>query len=166
MCGVARIKCEVISGYAKGYGYKPGDEIGRGETNHAWNAVEIEGQWFLVDSTWAAGSINSSNRFEKSFSNFYFLTDPEKFIVSHFPQDPKWQLLNDQINLSEFKMLVKPSKSFYEQGLSLVNYKEAVINADGEVEIQFKAPENLIFTGGLVRRNTRLEDKYIFFELI
>jgi transglutaminase/protease-like cytokinesis protein 3 len=33
---------------------------------------------------------------------FYFITDPEDHIYQHFPDDPKWQLLECPITLTEF----------------------------------------------------------------
>jgi transglutaminase/protease-like cytokinesis protein 3 len=65
-------------------------------SDHAWNAVKINGKWQLIDITWAAGIVNSAtNKFEQHFNDVYFLTDPDKFFLNHFPDDEKW-LLTDK----------------------------------------------------------------------
>ena len=50
-----------ISGYGKGYGYVPGKNFS-GPANHAWNAVKINGSWYLMDSTWGAGYVSGDKK--------------------------------------------------------------------------------------------------------
>src|SRR5690606_9728125 len=45
-----------ILGYAKGFTYRPGASTRK--PNHSWLAVGIDGEWRLVDPTWASGFIN------------------------------------------------------------------------------------------------------------
>jgi hypothetical protein len=101
MANKAGIMCIKITGYAKGYGYKPGD-IFSGNPNHAWNAVKLDNQWYLIDVTWSAGYI-SDKVFVFNFNDRYFLTSPDIFILDHFPLDPKWQLLEDPIDIIDFE---------------------------------------------------------------
>jgi len=54
----AGLYCVVLTGYAKGKDFKPGDSF-KGESNHSWNAVYIDDNWHLVDTKWA--SITHSN---------------------------------------------------------------------------------------------------------
>jgi len=55
------------------------------------------------------------------FDDFYFLTDPEEFIDSHFPDDEKWQLLDMPIALEEFERRVFKTSAFFTLGLRLTN---------------------------------------------
>ncbi len=71
---------------------------GRG---HAWNAVNIADQWFLIDATWDAGHVNGST-FTKQYEANYFMTPPEVFAATHMPDDPKWQLLDKPLVPGEF----------------------------------------------------------------
>lgn len=48
ICDNAKIKCVIIEGYAKGYGYN-GERLT--EINHAWNSVKIYDKWESIDST-------------------------------------------------------------------------------------------------------------------
>ena len=72
--------------------------------NHAWNAVKIYDRWYLLDVTWASGSAIDLSRHQRKLDlNSYFLTEPRKFIQTHLPEDPSWQLLENKISLSDFE---------------------------------------------------------------
>ena len=62
---------------------------------HAWNGIKINEKWMLVDSTWGM-----SNDLE--VSDYYFNIDPKKFIITHFPENSKWQLLKKPLSLDDF----------------------------------------------------------------
>lgn len=49
----AGLYCVVLTGFAKGLDYRPGDKFKGSEYNHSWNVVFIDDQWYLVDSHWA-----------------------------------------------------------------------------------------------------------------
>jgi len=52
-------------------------------SHHAWNAVQIENKWYVLDVTWDENKKKSTN---------YFLIDPQYFYQSHIPHNPKWKL--------------------------------------------------------------------------
>lgn len=70
---------------------------------HAWNAIKLNDKWILVDTTWGTSE-------EKETSEFYFNIKPELSIITHYPEDIKWQLLKEPISLEEFNnsQFVKP----------------------------------------------------------
>ena len=68
---------ENIIGYSKGYGFNPENPITG--TDHEWNAVKINEDWCLIDTTWGAGSI-SNGVFKPSYLEYYLCTPPEQFI--------------------------------------------------------------------------------------
>lgn len=109
ICGYAGLYCVVLTGYAKGKDFRPGDSF-KGESNHSWNAVHIDDNWHLVDTKWAAMARSNNNSSMSVEDDFYFLTDPEHFIYSHWPHQTEWQFLQRKISLSEFEELpfVKP----------------------------------------------------------
>ncbi|WP_422107217.1 transglutaminase domain-containing protein [Winogradskyella sp.] len=91
----ANIECEIV----QGYGRVSTTNI---ETldlpNHSWNAVKLNGKWYLCDPTWASGIPNpKTNRFYFNYNDGFFLADPRLFAVNHFPIDSKWWLLEDNI---------------------------------------------------------------------
>lgn len=62
---------------------------------HTWNACKINDEWLIVDTTWA-------QQFESNVPDFYFDISPEKLIITHFPSESKWQLLEKPLTLIEF----------------------------------------------------------------
>ena len=88
------VKSEIVSGYIR-------DErnhfidLESDEFRHAWNAILINGKWMLVDTTWG-----TSNQYETS--EYYFNMNPELAILTHFPKEKKWQLLEKPLSLDEF----------------------------------------------------------------
>jgi hypothetical protein len=93
MCGYAGIQCSVVPGYVKTEPY----ELGKmGPLDHAWNAVVIDGNYYFLDATWAAGGVTVNkkgklNGFVKDFDPYYWLTPLDKFSRNHFPKDSIWQ---------------------------------------------------------------------------
>lgn len=136
--GLSAVK---ITGYTKGYSYAPGRRPS-GE-NHSWNAVRIDGTWFLLDPTWGAGSI-STRGFHKKFEPFFFFTPPEQLIWSHLPADPRWQLLEPPVSAEEFyeRVLLKPA--FFRNRMRLVSHTRAVIAAGDGLRLQLIVPAEVL----------------------
>lgn len=57
----------------------------------------------------------------RRFDDFYFLTDPEEFIYTHFPDEERWQLLEAPIPLEEFEKRVFKTSAFFTMGLRLLH---------------------------------------------
>ena len=79
------------------------NDIGRKntQTNHAWNMVEIDGKWRLVDATWGQGYFDFSKKIAvKEFKPYYFDTDPKYFFAKHYPDSGTY--LNDKIDKDAF----------------------------------------------------------------
>jgi hypothetical protein len=72
------------------------------DEGHQWNAVRIDGVWRLLDISFMASGAGNSRQGRGRPIDFYFLTPPEKLIFSHFPRDPKWQLLSTPLSRREF----------------------------------------------------------------
>lgn len=69
---------------------------------HAWNAVEVNDKWILLDSTWGAGVVTNNKRYRSKYNPFFYNTSPQKLIKSHMPYDPIWQLLEKPIDYQTF----------------------------------------------------------------
>ena len=123
----AGLEAESITGYGKGSAYEAGEPVA-GPTNHAWNAVKVDGQWRLVDCTWGAGVVEDHS-YVKGFNPFYFLTSPLAFSWLHFPVDPRWQLRDPPLTLAEFEALPLVRHPFFEYSLDLVSHPFAIIRA-------------------------------------
>ncbi len=97
------LECEVVSGYAKAFAYVAGESAGK--SNHDWNMVKLGGTWHLVDSTWAAGYLGKERKFEKHFTDFWFDTAPELFVLWHLPKYPSAALLAESIDPEQYRCL-------------------------------------------------------------
>ena len=95
LCEAVNIKAEVVHGFTKDYSGRVSDYK---TPNHTWNAVKLNGQWQLLDITWAI-SYGISGKPD----NFWYLTQPTNFIYSHYPENSKWTLLNESVSLAEFR---------------------------------------------------------------
>lgn len=150
-----------ISGWAKGFGYDVGDPI-VGPTNHAWNAVEIDSAWYLIDSTWGAGSVNDQMQFERRFDEFYFLAPPEQFIYAHLPEDPEWQLLAAPLSTTEFEAMPRLRPAFFRYGLDLGSGAQGVVDADNQASLDLGAPAGILLLAELEQDRQRLPRTLVF----
>ena len=101
LCDLANLNCEMIHGF----GRTGTIEIdGFNAPNHSWNAIELNGQWYLSDPTWASGMVDpDSQKFKFIYNDGYFLTTPELFAINHFPLESEWLLLEGtSLSFEEF----------------------------------------------------------------
>lgn len=103
------LQVKVISGDAKGYGYKElpeGSPIPKHESNHAWNAVKLDsGRWHLVDPCWGAGHLDKSNQYVKCLNTKYFTATAEIFRRNHFPTNKKYQFCPQVMSWEEYSTM-------------------------------------------------------------
>ena len=91
LCEKAELECEEISGYSKA---KPGIPPSMNGPDHVWNAVRIDGEWQLVDLTWAAAIAAEPEDFPYRDLEYYYCAPPARFLLDHLPADPLWQLVD------------------------------------------------------------------------
>ena len=98
LCEVVGIDCFPVYGYAR----VPDEPLDT--PNHVWAVFKISQKWFLADPTW------DSNSFEyykheglKEFPNNFFMTEPNEFLVRHFPLDPLWQLSEKPVSFIDWR---------------------------------------------------------------
>ncbi|NXM74933.1 KY peptidase, partial [Serilophus lunatus] len=146
MCSIAGIQCKKLSGYSKGYGYKIGQTFTE-DSNHAWNAVYLEGRWHLLDSTWGSGSVDDScTEFTYRYNEFYFLTHPALFINSHFPNNSNWQLLKPTVTLKEFENNMLHKTTFYTLGMLATHPETSIIQTvNGKASVSVDCRPSTLF---------------------
>ena len=110
LCIAANIPSEIVTGYTKNQrGIIP-------RVGHAWNAVRIDGNWFLIDNTWGAGYIDDeNNRFRRKFQEKYFLADPRTFVLDHYPNDYLFQLSDKPVSWNLFQKKEIEIKQFIDE---------------------------------------------------
>jgi transglutaminase-like putative cysteine protease len=129
LCKLAGLEAVTINGYAKGITYSPGSRFY--QTNHAWNAVRIEGEWKLFDVTWAAGygrGLNGTLVSTMEFDDYWFNTSPEEFIFSHMPEESQWQLTPAIISKEQFEAMPYIHNSFFRLGFGGAGLLSEVLN--------------------------------------
>lgn len=138
------VRC--VAGWSKGYGFRVGDTFEGTQTNHEWNIVELGGEPFFCDPTWATGHI-SNGAFVRKFNEHYWLTRPDQFVFSHLP-DPsqeddvgtppllrgseysrpeRLQLLTPAISQESYSQLVQLKPGFFHAGLHIVSHAQQTI---------------------------------------
>lgn len=97
---LSNIECEIVQGYGR---VSTTDIENLDLPNHSWNAVKLNGKWYLCDPTWASGIPNpETNRFIFNYNDGFFLPNPKLFAINHFPVDKKWWLLDSIPTFNEF----------------------------------------------------------------
>uniref|UniRef100_A0A2C9JDD3 LIM zinc-binding domain-containing protein n=1 Tax=Biomphalaria glabrata TaxID=6526 RepID=A0A2C9JDD3_BIOGL len=150
LCSYAGLHCEIVLGYSKGAGYKPGMRMDGQTFRNSWTVVNINGSWRLVNCTWAArhvtGHKDNLPQMYHKYDEFYFLTDPEDHIYQHYPDDPQWQLMEIPLPFSEFLNLPVVKSPFFNYGLRFYSNYGATLNTDtGMVEVRLLIPKILGF---------------------
>ncbi|WP_161434110.1 transglutaminase domain-containing protein [Poritiphilus flavus] len=97
--------------------------------DHSWNAVKVDGQWRLMDPTWASGLVDrKSKRFYRLYEDHYFFTEPEEFVKTHFPIHPEWQLLKNPVNASTFFSGPIFYPEFFRKGIRLSTETDGILS--------------------------------------
>lgn len=158
MCREVGIECQEVPGHSKGIGYRHGRSLKGVKSDHLWNAVLLGGQWFLLDACWGAGRVDVERQsFVRRFDDFYFLTDPEEFVYSHFPDEKKWQLLDVPVSLEEFERRVFKTSAFFILGLQLIQPCHAhIVTVDGEANVSLGFSRPVTFTYELTQHQDLL----------
>ena len=143
-------KIKNIVGIGKGVGYTP---FSPQTENHEWNAVEINGKWCLIDTTWDAVSYLKDE--------FYLCTPPKCFARDHFPtiDDQSLQFLKNPISLETFHGLVQNKKGICTYNIEVTEDK-AIQNicGRGSVLIKYKIKED-DFAIGLNIQSSEIRSK-------
>ncbi len=97
MCDLVGIECEIVSGYIKNKSYQVGVPL---SITHAWNVVRIDGIYYFLDPTWAAGycpyCVFDSEiycDYQKNYTNYYWLTPYTKLVRNHYPANGKFAMI-------------------------------------------------------------------------
>jgi transglutaminase/protease-like cytokinesis protein 3 len=156
MARAAGLEVYSISGMSKGFSYQ--NRSRAGAISHAWNAVKLAGDWYLLDATWGAGYLDGQRkRFVRRFQPHYFLTPPDAFILDHLPDDPRWQLLKPRVTTKEFDALVFLRPAFFQNGLKLVSHTRGQIEVRGErLDVTLQVPEGSYLSARLLKGSQKL----------
>ena len=106
LCELAGISAKKFSGYGRGVGSSPLSAEDPRDSNHAWNAVQVYGYWYLIDVTWDSGHLDPATmKNVKEYSTAYLFSKPEWFIYDHFPEHSFEQFLEPAVSAAAFSNL-------------------------------------------------------------
>ncbi|CAM4819275.1 unnamed protein product [Rotaria magnacalcarata] len=160
LCDQLGVPCEIISGYAKGYGFENRKDAPT-ETDHAWNAVEIDHHWYLMESTWGAGHLNDKKQYERELTSYYFLPRPNEMIYHHLPEDAKWQLLKSPINMEQYLQMPKLRPLYFDLKLELVSPRNqgviSLLPGKSYAMVLLRASRNIQLIADLKLNNEKID---------
>jgi transglutaminase-like putative cysteine protease len=136
----AGLKAVYLTGHARQ------EDGGIDGIGHAWNGIELEGKWYLLDPTWDSGSVKGRS-FTKKLRTAYFLTPPKVFATDHFPDEKRWQLLAKPLSRSEFIRQPFMRSSFHAAGLKLISPRRPQVSVSDRLMVKIGLPAG---TYGLV----------------
>jgi len=148
-----------IPGYARGIDIP----LGRNphSSNHAWNAVQLNGRWQLLDSTWGAGHVEGIH-FTREYDAFFFLTPPAQFIYTHFPDEARWQLLAAPVSRATFDQWPDLKSPFFKCRLHLDSHQTDHLTMPEAVKITFTAETPIELQAQLESADIELPRDYCF----
>lgn len=136
LCYYAGIPCVIVKGHVKNGGYDYFKRFFSDKYIREWNAVFVDNQWRLVDSYW--GRMYRYGIMTPEY--FYLFTNPQHAKYSHFPENPKWQLLETPVTRNQFLKQPILTSRFFQMKLELVNQRSGKITCTSkEVELIFHA---------------------------
>jgi Transglutaminase-like superfamily len=137
----AGVEVQTVLGYVKDGMHQKGEAFK--DTNHAWNAVRLDNQWYLIDSTWGTG-YDDGKQFVRKFDAFYFLTPADQLHLSHLAKDPAQRFGRSAKDTAEFAALpyapvtllsvAKPSAAEVEQAKS-GGFVKTFAQASGNMQV-------------------------------
>jgi len=102
---------------------------------HAWNAVLVDDEWLLIDTTW-----DDPTGAKEPVRSTYLFTPPALFAYDHLPEDPAWQLAMKPISLGDYARQALLSPSIGRFGLLLEQPTRSQITVSGNVTIVLDNP--------------------------
>ena len=130
LCKLLDIECETVTGYARGYGRSVFGSENPYNSSHAWNKVRINGDWYLIDTTWDAGYVNGRS-YVARYRTDYLFPPPEQYIHDHFPGNSADQFLTVPLPAEDFVNLPMVRPVFFSQVTELSPVMQKITKVKG-----------------------------------
>jgi len=122
LCNKANIPNEIISGYTR----IEGEPLQLEAPDHTWNAIFLNGQWHLLEPTWASAYAQHKDQNVQKIKEDFFLTKPLHFLKKHLPNDPIWQLTDCPISLDDFRQNAVSHENWSSDSTQCINYRDSI----------------------------------------
>lgn len=150
MAKKAGLETQIVEGRARG------SSDAKSFVGHAWNAVKINQKWKLLDATWGAGHLDrAEDVFQAEFSRYYFFTEPSRLIVSHLPDDTKWQLLEKPVSELAITNMIQGTPNYYSWNIKPLTHLSPEFKSDGLEVISLKVPNAVYVISELCDKNNK-----------
>ena len=136
-----------IKGYARTSDSEAGKPIHR--VDHEWNAVRLDGDWYLLDIAWAQTTAKNGLP-----NDYFFLTEPVQFAANHFPTDPRWQLLGSTVSKAQFDQFPKLYDAYFRLGFNENFPKSGLLRANEGLTLTLKNNNDVEFMCALGQSNS------------
>ena len=138
---LAGLPCVVIHGYLKGSTYEIGQTLTKDTHYGEWNAVLVDNNWRLVNAFWGACAVGADSDSELTMYRLdenFFMADPDQMAYTHYPEEPKWQLLEPTMSMFIFEKRAFLKERFFEMDMRVLSHSNCEIKVqNGEEEILF-----------------------------
>jgi transglutaminase superfamily protein len=147
MCEEVGLESKIVPGRSRASGNELPPSLRDSDSNHAWNAVKIDGDWQLLDPTWGAGHVTDEKEFVRDPNDDWFLVDPKVFAFSHLPADPEWQLTSTTLTLEDFQSQPEMKPRFFNSGLELIEPLTGRLECNGEARFRVRNEGRYVVSG-------------------
>ncbi|MDE6474859.1 MAG: InlB B-repeat-containing protein [Clostridia bacterium] len=151
MCAIEGIDCIRVTGKLK--------DAKEGDAGHAWNKIQIMGEWFLSDSTWGNRVVGVQNEADVNYYEYvngkYFLfTDYERSEIDNYNSDQYSQYVADsQFNYyANFKMQLEFTSGNIWVGITKYN-RDFDLYIDGDDEQGYNVVDEMSYIFEYIDRN-------------
>ncbi len=143
-----------VIGDVRGYRGTADDEL-ISKYKHAWNCVNIDGAWTLLDATWGAQQAGEAVDDYLPRRDYYFATPASQLIYDHLPESPAWQVLSDPVADNDFHTQPNLKPAFFTNDLKLGEPDGDTLHTttDQLAGITLTAPEEMIIAATLSDTN-------------
>lgn len=131
---------------------------------HGWDAVKLDGQYRLIDTTWAAYHVKRNGEIITlhPFDPVWFCTPPDQFLPFHFPDDAKWQLASVPITRAQFEKMPGMSVAAFAYGVKPVSHPDCALAAGGSLTVTLAVPAGVSLTAQLRSHGQAVGEQYVF----
>jgi transglutaminase-like putative cysteine protease len=140
--------------------------LGFGYVAHAWNAVKLDGHWYMVDVTHINARAKRDGKVtavaEPNWT--FFLTPPHQFVYSRLPDDEKSQLLKTPIKKEEYEWLPMSRPALFRYKIETVSHPGPLVLSGDELVMTFKAPKDVLLTARLEQGGKELDARLCMLE--
>lgn len=131
MCNIAGIKTVIVKGTLRMDSRLTGKVIKNGKDY--WNVVFIDGKWYISDSFSGAGEINrEKKKFIRIFRSEFYLIEPEKAIITHYPESEQNQYVKVRIKKEEINNFPIIGYGYLKYGASEYTPLSGIIQTAGQ----------------------------------